>query len=65
MLRYEAGGRMRCPHLAQRRREEERDGAMKMSDASESGRAVNMSGKGEEKEEEEGRRRKTRDNADS
>lgn len=65
MLCYEAGGRVRCPHLARRRREEERDGAMKMSDASESGRAVNMSGKGEEKEEEEGRWRKTRDNADS
>lgn len=38
------GGRVRCPHPARRRREEERDGAIKMSDASESGRAVNMSG---------------------
>lgn len=40
------GVRVRCPHPARRRREEERDGAMKMSDASESGRAVNMSGRG-------------------
>lgn len=38
---------MQCPHLALRQRDGERDGAMKMTDGSTNGRAVNRR-KGEE-----------------